>query len=200
MKRLGMLAMGGTLALLLSSCFVLQGFSLQATSVRRGDTTKAQFVLHPMQTAKEYDGTGISIRTNYQFVVVGVPSSGDLTVQKATWGTNGKFGGPQNMPSSSPLPAAMAASGCSANGLDFAAISNTTWKGFLTVNPINDHGAVDDKAIVQVGIKATAGAAHATSNAIFGVQGTWVDDGDGFVNSADDFWCMGIASSTLYVK
>ena len=95
---------------------------------------------------------------------------------------------------------AMATAGCSANGLDFAAISNTTWKGFLTANPINDRGLVDDKAIVQVGIKATAGATTATSNAIFGVQGTWVDDDDGFVNSADDFYCMGIASSTLYVK
>ena len=94
----------------------------------------------------------------------------------------------------------MATSGCSANGLDFASITDTTWKAFLTLNPINDRGAVDDKAIVQVGIKAKASAATATSNAIFGIQGTWVDDGDGFMNSADDFFCMGIASSTLYVK
>ena len=200
MKRLGMLAIGGTLALLLSSCFVLQGFSLQATSVRPGNSTKAQFVLHPMQTAKTAEGTGIPIRTNYQFVVVGVPDSNDLVVGKATWGTNGKFGGPQNMLASTALPGAMATSGCSSNGLDFASITNTTWKGFLTQGPINDRGLVDDKAIVQVGIKAKASAATATSNAIFGIQGTWVDDGDGFLNSADDFFCMGIASSTLYVK
>jgi hypothetical protein len=200
MKRLGMLAMGGTLALLLSSCFVLQGFSLQATSVRPGNATKAQFVLHPMQVAKEFDSTGISIRTGYQFVVVGVPSSNDLTIGKAIWGTNGKFGGPQNMIASTALPSAMATAGCSSNGLDFASITNTTWKGFLTANPINDKGLVDDKAIVQVGIKAKASAATATSNAIFGIQGTWVDDGDGFMNSADNFYCMGIASSTLYVK
>ena len=155
-------------------------------------------MLHPLQVQK--DISGVPIRTNYQFVVVGVPDSGDLTVGKATWGTNGKFGGPQNMPSSAALPGAMSTSGCSANGLDFAAITNTTWKGFLTLNPINDHGAVDTKALVQVGIKATSGAATATSNAIFGIQGTWSDDGDGVVNAADTFSCMGIATSMLYVK
>ena len=90
--------------------------------------------------------------------------------------------------------------GCSSNGLDFASITNTTWKGFITLNPINDRGDVDTKAVVQVGIKATSGAATATSNAIFGVQGTWSDDGDGVVNSADTFACMGIATSMLYVK
>ena len=60
--------------------------------------------------------------------------------------------------------------------------------------------SVDTKAVVQVGIKATSGAATATSNAIFGIQGTWEDDGDGVVNSADTFACMGIATSMLYVK
>ena len=55
-------------------------------------------------------------------------------------------------------------------------------------------------ARVQVGIKATSGASTATSNPIFGILGTWSDDGDGVVNAADTFTCIGIASSMLYVK
>jgi hypothetical protein len=202
MKKLAMVAMGAAMAFLLSSCFVLQGFSVLANSVRPGNSTKAQFVLHPFQEAREYPpgGGGVAIRTNYQFVVVGVPTSGDLTVGGATWGTNGSFGGPQAMHASAALPAAMDSAGCSSNGLDFSSISNTTWKGFLTLAPINDKGAVNDEAVVKVVIKAKASAATATSNAIFGVQGTWTDDGDGVVNDADTFTCMGIASSSLYVR
>ena len=56
MKSLGMLAMGATMALLLRSCFVLQGFSVLATSVRPRGSTKAQFVLHPRKLSRPLFG------------------------------------------------------------------------------------------------------------------------------------------------
>ncbi len=96
--------MAGTLALLLSSCFVLQSFSILATSLHRGDKTKAQFVLHPFQEAATFQGE--NIRNRYQFIIVGVPDTGDLTVGSAKWGTNGKFGGPSQHPRSGALSGA----------------------------------------------------------------------------------------------
>ena len=194
--------MAGTLALLLSSCFVLQGFSILATSLHRGDKTKAQFVLHPAQEAAMYQGE--NIRNRYQFILVGVPTGGDLTVGKATWGTNGKFGGPFNMPRSGALSGANAATTiqntCEANGLNFDAITGMAWKGFMTPNPVNDHGRVDVKSIVQVVVKAAADATRNTSYLVFGITGGWGDlNDDGIVNNGDFFWCTGIASSNVYV-
>jgi hypothetical protein len=199
MKKLVTAAGIAAMAFMLSSCFVLQGFSILATSLNPGQGTKVQFVLHPLQEEREYLGT--PIRTKYQFVIVGVPDTGDLTIGKATWGTNGKFGGPQGMPASSALATTLSMnSECVSNGLDLSSITGVNWKGFITLNPINDKGAVDQKAVVQVNLRAAADATAATSNVVFGAMGSWQDDGNGTIGTEDTFWCMGIATSSVYVK
>jgi hypothetical protein len=190
------------MAILLSSCFVLQSFGILATSLRRGEKTKAQFVLHPMQEAAQYAGE--PIRNRYQFMVVGVPDTdpNPLRILGAVWATNGRFGGPAPMVVSSALPLAMRDSGtCFASGLTFVDLYDSgelVFKAFLTNGPVNDHGKVDVKSIVQVGLRATPDAPRNASYPVFGVTGGWADDGDGVVNGADVFWCTGIASSNVY--
>lgn len=199
MKKLVTAAGIAAMAFVLSSCFVLQGFSILATSLTPGQSTKVQFVLHPLQEARDY--LGEPIRTKYQFVVVGVPNNGDLKAGAAKWGTNGKFGGPQNMPASAALANTVSTgSECVSNGLDLSAITGVTWKGYITLTPINDRGLVDQKAVVQVNLKAAADATAATSNVVFGAMGTWEDDGNGTIGAEDDFFCMGISTSSVYVK
>jgi hypothetical protein len=108
------------------------------------------------------------------------------------------------MPRSGALSGANAAttigSTCSANGLNFQDITSMVWKGFMTSNPVNDHGRVDVKSIVQVVVKAAADATRNTNYPVFGATGGWDDfNDDGIVNSGDFFWCTGIASSNVYV-
>ena len=60
MKRKTLLALSAIpLALLLSSCFVLQGFWITATSIAPGQGTKAVFQLHAYSTTRRQ---GISVR------------------------------------------------------------------------------------------------------------------------------------------
>ena len=78
MKRKTLLALSAIpLALLLSSCFVLQGFWITATSVAPGQGTKAVFQLHAYSTTAD---------KAYQFVVVGVPDNNELKVATARSG------------------------------------------------------------------------------------------------------------------
>lgn len=192
MKKLLIVPVAGLMVLLLSSCFVMQGFSVSATSVVPGKGTKAQFVLHPASTsASKY----------YEFVIVGVDDGGDLAVGKATWGTNGKFGGPLAMSYRSNLDDFVASDGsCSNYGFTFSSATGVTWKGFLTPNQVNDKGKVDTKVVVQVGVKASSSA---TSGAepVIGVSGSYQDlDEDGNLSAGDIYFCTGMSSVTLYVK
>lgn len=192
MRKIGFGAMAAALALLTASCFTLQSFSVLATSVSPGGTTKAQFILHPATTTPD---------KGYQFIVVGVPTGGNLLVRGAKWDVGGAFGGPITMPVSSALPGAMATAGtCSASGLAFSSVTNVKWKAFITISQVRDRGLVDKTTTTQVSLKAASGAGTDTSYGVFGVTGKWLDDGDGIVNAADTFFCTGIATVGLYVK
>ncbi len=178
------------MALLLSGCFSLQGFSVLASAIAPGKTTKVQFVMHPTSTTAS---------RQFQFVLVGIDSS-DLAIGKATWGTNKKFGGPKAMPVAPGFAAALDASGsCSSHGLDFSSITGMTWKGFLTQHKVKDKGAVKQKAVTQVILKAKPTAARNTPHGLAGVTGVWVDDGDHVVNGTDSFLCTGISTASLSV-
>jgi hypothetical protein len=190
-KKVGF-ALGGTaLTFLLSSCWLLQSFTVLDYTVDIGQTTKAQFTLRPWDEAFK--------QNQFQFVLVGVDDATALSVGKAVWGTNGTFGGPLTMPNSAALPGAIG-SDCQSHGLDYASITGITWKGYVTPNAIRDRGLVEKKALVQVNIKATTDASVSVDYVIMGIAGTWVDDGDGLVNAADSFTCWGLATTGVYVK
>lgn len=192
MRKTTLGVMAAALALLTASCFTLQSFSVLATSVVPGGSTKAQFILHPATTTPD---------KGYQFIVVGVPTGGNLKVGSAKWDTGGAFGGPITMPVSSTLPGAMATAGtCSASGLAFSSVTNVQWKAFITTAQVRDRGLVDKKTTTLVSLKAASTAGADTSYGVFGVTGKWIDDGDGIVNAADTFFCTGIATGGLYVK
>jgi hypothetical protein len=190
-KRLqrGLLAV--PLVLLLSGClFMLQGFVVLDGNLGQGEKTKARFTLRPASTDND---------RVFQFVVVGVSDSGDLKIGKATWGTNGKFGGPKPMPVSGPLPAAMATAGTcdTTGGFEFANVSGTKWKAFLL--RVRTKGKVNQKAVVDVVVRAAQNADRGVSYQVLGVTGVWSDDGDGIVESTDGFVCSGFSTSSLYV-
>ena len=191
-KRLSYALGAGALALFMSSCFVLQSFTVLDYTLTVGQSTKAQFTLRPTDTTP-----GPNYR---QFVLVG-RSSTDVSVLAARWGTNGKFGGPFAMPSNASLPGAIG-SDCSSNGIDYASITGMTWKGFITPLNVRDRGLVEQKALVQVGIKATASASPGNLYTIIGISGAWIDDGDDIPeNNADDiFFCNGIGTSAVTVR
>jgi hypothetical protein len=178
MRKKWLLGLVAVPLVLLTSClFMLQGFIVLDGNLGQGEKTKARFTLRPANTDNE---------RVYQFVVVGVTDGGDLKVGKATWGTNGKFGGPRAMPVSAPLPAAMTtADTCSTSGFDFASVSGITWKAFMI--QIRTKGKVNQKAVVEAVVKATQGATTGTSYSVIGVTGIWIDDGDSVVNGADTY-------------
>jgi hypothetical protein len=191
MKKLLTVAAAGALALVMTSCFTLQGFSVLATSVQPGGKTKAQFVLRPAFTTKD---------KAKQFIMVGVPNSGALTVGKAIWGTNGKFGGPVPMSYTANLPTLVINEGaCNSNGLDLANVTGITWKGFLTANVVGDRGRVDTKVIVQAIVKAIASATE-SNYTVIGVTGRYQDQDSNGPDPGDLWSCTGTASVSLYVK
>jgi hypothetical protein len=193
MKKLGTGIVAGAALMLLTACFSFQSFGVVDYTLSPGQSTKAKLVLRPWDVA---DPT-----SDLQFIVVGVPTGGDLAIGKATWGTNGTFGGPLAMNVSAGFAAAMSSSGdCAASGLDFASISGESWKAFLTPHRINDRGKVEKQMVAQVAIKATAGAGTGTNYTVFGVAGRYQDDGDGMVDSGDSFQCWGISTSSIFVK
>ncbi len=87
MKRKTLLALTAVpLALLMSSCFSLQGFWIVANTISAGgQATKAVFQITPVR------GSGDAA---HQFFLIGVDDSNDLQAGKGTWGTNDVFGGP----------------------------------------------------------------------------------------------------------
>ncbi|HEU4356091.1 MAG TPA: hypothetical protein VFT27_10925 [Actinomycetota bacterium] len=186
---IGLLAV---LALVSTSClFSMQGFTVMKGAINAGDSTKAQFTLHPTSTQKFRE---------YQFVLVGTDNPTALSVKKATWGTNGAFGGPSNMPSSGNLASVLVTDGgCQSNGLAFGDMTGITWKGFFTSTEVANKGLPGKKVIVQVGLKAASDATDAIVG-VTGVTGMWSDDGDGILNVADAFVCTGIASTSIWVN
>ena len=193
MKRKTLLLLSAIpLTLLLSSCFVLQGFWITATSIAPGQGTKAVFQLHAYSTTKD---------KGYQFVVVGVPDSGGLNIAGTKWGTNGVAGGPYAMSNEPALAAAMDTSGdCASNGFDFSDVSGVTWKSFMTPNQEADKGKVNTSDLVQTGIKA-ANDATAGDYQILGVTGKYIDDNDsGTIDSDDIFACTGFGLVNVYVR
>jgi len=164
--------------------------SFTANSIAAGEKgTKAVFQIRP---AKQ----GADDRA-HQFFLVGVEDI-DLKVGKATWGTNGVFGGPYPLPVSAGLDATIG-SQCQSNGFNLADATGITWKGFVTPNRINDRDRVNKDVLVQVGLKA-AGTASAGDYGVIGVTGAWLDDGDGVPEGGDDsFLCTGVSQVSVNV-
>ena len=191
-KRLSFALGAGVLTLVMSSCFVLQSFTVLDYTLNKGQTTKARFTLRPMD---------VSLAMNeHQFVLVGVSTGGDISVGRAVWGTNARFGGPLVMAANGGLHAAIG-SDCSSNGLNLASITGITWRGYITPVPIRDRGLVERKAIVDVNVKATVNADSTVNYTVMGVNGVWDDsNSNDTVDSNDAFFCGGIATSSVYIN
>ncbi len=192
MKKVLFGTMIGALALVTVACFQLQGFLILNSLLTPGQATKVQFTLRP------YSATDPD--RNYQFILVGVQDTNDLFVGKATWGTNGKFGGPVTMNVSQAMAGAIATGNwCSTNGLDFGSITGIDWKAFVTPTKIRDRAAVDEHVIAQAVVKAKA-TAPAGQHIVMGVTGAWIDDGDDVAEPGDTFLCTGNATGVIYVE
>ena len=194
MKKLMLTAGIGAMAFLLSSCFVLQSIGLTVGAVAPGGTTKLRVTVRPFSTTKDPTYSKL-----YQFVVVGVDTPADVSIQSAKWGTNGKFGGPLNMPASSALVGAIGTD-CDTSGFSFSGLTGITWKGFVTSNPINDRQLVGQTSVMEVGLKALSAATRKDNVSVIGFTGAWIDDGDGLLNAPDTFVCTGNGSTFLYIK
>jgi hypothetical protein len=194
MKKLMLTAGVGAMAFLLSSCFVLQSIGLTVGAVSPGGSTKLVLTVRPSSATKDPTYSKM-----YQFVLVGVDTPADVSIQGSKWGTNGKFGGPLNMPVSSSLATSIGTD-CDASGFTYSTLTGITWKGFITPNPINDRQLVGQTAVIQVGLKAKAGATHKDNVSVIGLTGAWLDDGDGILNSVDSFLCTGNGSTFMYIK
>src|SRR5262245_53617537 len=200
-KRIGLVAGAVGLAFLLSSCWLLQSFSIADYTLTPGQSTKVSFTLRPMDASLAVTGR--------QFVIVGVTSilggaDSDIGVQKAVWGANGKFGGPQTMASTNGIVSALEPGSCSQAGLDFTDITGVQWAGFATPTNKNDKGKVNKSSVIEVTIKAKASAVTVGRNyAVMGVAGAWLDDGDGIpeaVSTSDDgYICWGIGSGGVTI-
>lgn len=189
---LGLLA----LTFMLSSCFLLQSFAVLDYTLTPGQGTKARFVLRPSNIDQIISNPG----PQYQFVILGVPTDGSLSVQNGRWGVNGKFGGPLLMSINGGLVAAIGTQ-CSSNGLNLNEITGITWKGFITPVKIRDRNAFEQKAVVEVNFKAKATATVGEPSQLFGVAGEWVDDDlDDIVDSDDAFGCAAIESAWVHIK
>ena len=147
-KLLGFAAI--PLVIVLSSCFTMTSFSVLKVALAPGGKTTARFTVHPHMAE-----ANPPYSKAYQFVLVGVSNgvqSGNpaLSVGKAKWGANGKFGGPQGMPVSSNLASAIGTD-CDTAGFDFSGVSGSvTWKGFMTLNKIADKQKVGTSTTIDV--------------------------------------------------
>ena len=199
-KKLG-LALGiATLAFALSSCWVLQAFSIADYTLTIGQTTKAKITVRPM--GSDYAVTGYR-----QFLLVGVSAGAigddtDIGVSGARWGINGQFGGPLAM-GVEDIASVLAPGDCAQSGLDFTDVSGHLWKGFATATNKNDQGKVGSKSVIDVTLKARSGADLGENYSIVAVVGGWHDDGDGTpedsASTDDSYICWGIATGSVHV-
>jgi len=201
-RKVGVVAGAVGLAFLLSSCWLLQSFKIGDYTLTPGQSTKVSFTLRPMNPSLQVSGR--------QFVIVGrgvigtVGATSDIAVQKATWGANGKFGGPLTMAPTNGLVSTLAPGDCAQAGLDFTDIGGVEWQAFVTPTNKSDKGKVEQSSVVEVVIKAKAAEADVDQNyTIMGVAGMWQDDGDGVPEpsgSSDDFYvCWGIGSGGVHI-
>jgi hypothetical protein len=195
MRRKIGFGLGGTVMVwLLSSCFMLNGFILLDYTLKPTQVTKARFTLRA--TSFESANPDGFRGAQYEFVLVGVTTDGGLVSQTARWGTTGTFGGPMTMASNGTLLTAVMSSGCGSNGLDVNEITGMTFKAYVTPQKIGDGNKFEQKAIVEVGIKAKADATPGNEWNVIGVAGQWWDDGDDTPESGPDiFFCHGIGTS-----
>src|SRR5262245_15452821 len=185
------------LALLLSACFTLQGFNILDYSLAPGHATKVRFTLHPSNFDNEAGPplTG----AQYEFVIVGVPDTSDLTAQKAKWGTNGQFGCPVPLGLNGSLIAAIG-SACASNGLNRQNMTSMTFKAYVTPNKIADKNKFSKSAVVEVGLKAQADASPGDNWQVAGIAGEWIDDGDNIPNGGDIFGCEGMGFGVVHIQ
>ena len=201
-RKVGLVAGAVGLAFLLSSCWLLQSFNIADYTLTPGQSTKVSFTLRPMEGSLAVSGR--------QFVIVGVSVIGfsgadsDIAVPKATWGTNGKFGGPQTMAATNGIVSALAPGSCAQAGLDFTDITGVQWTAFATPTNKSDKGKVEKASVVEVTIKAKASeVAPGRSYTVMGIAGLWTDDGDGvpepIATSDDGYICWGIGSGGVHI-
>jgi hypothetical protein len=195
MKKLVLAGSVAALALVTTSCFMLTGIRVTKPVVQPGGSTKVEFMLTP------YSDQKVKVR---QFVVVGVPDTGDYSIGKATWGVNGTFGGPQAMPAQPGFVEAMVASdfSCAANGLDLKTVTGVQWKAFMTSDLIRTRGLVGTNAKVHATVRVAEGIGGYQTPMIFGATGFYGEDeatADGVVDSSDTFWCTGAGQLTIFV-
>lgn len=196
-RKLGVAVSLFALTFLLSSCFLVQSFSVLDYTLNPGQQTKARFTLRP-SNLDNLTGPPIT-GAQYEFVILGVPSGGELSVQNGRWGTNGKFGGPLLMSINGGLVAAIG-SQCTSNGLNLQEITGVTWKSFITPVKIRDRNQFEQKAVVEVNFRAKATAEGGEPSQVFAVAGEWVDDDlDDIVDSDDLFACSAIESAWVHI-
>jgi hypothetical protein len=186
-------------AVLLSSCFMLNGFILLDYTLKPAQVTKARFTLRPTNfEANNPDGFR---GAQYEFVVVGVTTDGGLLAQTARWGTNGTFGGPTTMAVNGALLTEVLNTPCGSNGLDIGEITGFTWKAYVTPTKVGDGNKYEQKALVDVNIKAKAGATPGNEWNVIGVAGQWWDDGDDApeASGTDFYFCTGIGTSRAHI-
>lgn len=192
MRKLLVTAGIGSLAFLLSSCFVLQGFSIGKGALSPGQSTKINMTVHP------WLASGNPFSRAYQFVLVGVDTPADLGVGGATWGTNHKFGGPKPMVVQANLYSTLGTA-CDGTGFSLSALSSNTWKGFVTQTPIKDKQLIATSVKISVGLNAKGGAASGDYVQVVGVTGIWQDaTGDGLTGD-DTFGCTGNGSGAVTI-
>jgi hypothetical protein len=190
MKKL--LIGGGAIAMafLLSSCFVLQAFVIKKGALSPGDTTTIAMTVHPASTTASKE---------FQFALVGVDTPADLGAGKATWGTNGNFGGPTPMVVQAGLYAAIGTD-CDSPGFTLSALNSMTWKGFTTQHKVGDKGMVSKTSVIGIVLNAKKAATSDDTVEVVGVTGVWGDQtGDG-VTSDDTFICTGNGSGAVFIK
>jgi hypothetical protein len=196
-KKVAFAVGAAALTLLLSSCFVLQGFIVLDYTLTPTQTTKARLTLRPSNFDNQIGPPATG--PQYEFVIIGVSDSGDLSAQTARWGTTGTFGGPLVMTTNGALIAAIG-SGCGSNGINLQDLTGFTFKAYVTPIKIGDGAKYEKKAIVDVGIKAQADATPGDEWTVVGIAGEWVDDGDDTPDGGDFYSCHGIGSSLVHIK
>ena len=199
-RRVGFAAGVAALAFALSSCWALQSFNVLDFTLDPGQATKARFVL------RDAAGDAIAHRV---FILVGIGAvnanqNTDIGVPNATWGTNNVFGGPQAMAVENNIITSLGTD-CQGSGLNFADISGVQWKAFATPTNKNDKNQFEKKIVIEATLKAKAAAVDAGTNyQVWGVVGSWIDDGDGTpedgASTDDGYSCWGIASSAVYIN
>jgi hypothetical protein len=184
---IGLLAI--PLVLLLSGCFLLQGFWIKSNQISVGGKgTKAVFEIRPADLDNDIA---------HQFFLVGVDDSADLKATKGTWGVNRVFGGPYRLTVHADLITTIGTD-CDTD-FDLSGISGITWKGYATPDAVNDRDKIKKDVRVEVGIKATATATDG-DHEVIGVTGAWFDDGDGVPEASESFQCLGSGQVAVNVK